>query len=142
MLRMVSDPARYRATHEGSAAAKRSQSGGLSPPWPVAEDAPLTIAGDNERAGMPWYAGRREAARPRHTPADDRSGATYGIAAMSSDQRSAEYDEQLARERMAQLAEADALLSLALTILDDHSRSAAAATVDLAIHHLRAELAG
>ena len=60
---------------------------------------------------------------------------------MSLDQCSAGSDEQLVRERLAQLAEADALLCLALTILDGHSRSPAAATLDLAIHHLRAEMA-
>lgn len=59
---------------------------------------------------------------------------------MSSEQCSAGDGGQPDRERLARLAEADALLALALTILDGYSRSPAAATVDLAIHHLRAEM--
>lgn len=48
--------------------------------------------------------------------------------------------EQMEQERLSKLSEAREQMAAALLLLDDHSHSPAAATLDLAIHHLDGEL--
>ena len=102
-----------------------SRSGGLSPPWPLADDDALTNPGA--------YGG---------------CGVRGGTAIAMPDRTAAMYDNLCAAraaggedERRAKLAEARDLLTAALEILDAHASSPAAATVDLAICHLDRELA-
>ncbi len=47
----------------------------------------------------------------------------------------------LEQQRLAKLSEARELMAAALQLLDDHCRSPAGATLDLAIHHIDGELA-
>ena len=60
---------------------------------------------------------------------------------MTNEPCNADRSERPEQERLTRLSEARAQMAAALELLDDHSRSAAAATLDLAIHHLDGEMA-
>ena len=60
---------------------------------------------------------------------------------MTNDHRNADQRERLEQERLIKLSQAREQMSAALLLLDEYSQSPAAATLDLAIHHLDAELA-
>ena len=83
----------------------------------------------------------RAVSRPRNTEEGSLSR-MRNESQMSIDQSNVERSERLERERMAKLGEAHALMDAALRLLDEHSRSPAAATLDLALHHLDGERAG
>lgn len=105
---------------------KRSQSGGLNPPWPIAGEGRLNIACDG-----PAVRGERAGSAPRNEKQN-----------MTNDQGEADRIERREQERLGQLSNARAQMAAALLMLDDHSHSPAAATLDLAIHYLDRELAG
>ena len=62
--------------------------------------------------------------------------------AMTNDQGNSERSGRLERERLCALGKAREQMVALLLVLDENSRSPAAATLDLAIHYLTSELDG
>ena len=118
---------------------KHSQSGGFGLPWPLAGDGPLSNRceeGDRlspVRSPPPGAGGR---------PDGDMSAMRNENRNMSTDHCSADRSGLAEPARLAKLSEARELMAAALLLLDRHSSSPAAATLDLAVHHLDGELAG